>query len=65
MTLATIGVGSRLAGRYRLLEPIGSGGMGHIFRALDERLDREVAVKLLQPEADGYLGTEATAAGAG
>jgi hypothetical protein len=42
--------GERLAGRYELIEPIGSGGMAVVWRARDLRLGRPVAVKLLRAE---------------
>jgi Tol biopolymer transport system component len=45
----TFAPGSRL-GPYQIVEKIGAGGMGEVFRARDTRLDREVAIKVL-PEA--------------
>ena len=46
--LASFSAGSRIAG-YCLEEQIGQGGMAVVFRARDERLQRQVALKILSP----------------
>ena len=45
--------GTPLDGRYRLGDLLGTGGMADVYRAVDVRLSRSVAVKLFHPKADG------------
>ena len=42
--------GHLLNERYRIIRPIGGGGMANVYLAFDEILDREVAIKALRPE---------------
>jgi len=46
----------QVLGHYRVLEQIGAGGMGLVFRASDQQLEREVAIKVLPP---GMLADDA------
>jgi serine/threonine protein kinase len=43
-------VDSLFAERYRVKEQLGSGGMGKVYRVVDETIDEEIALKLIRPE---------------
>jgi hypothetical protein len=49
LTFSVLMVGKTL-GKYRIIEKIGRGGMGVVYRGVDETLDRQVAIKAISPE---------------
>ncbi|MDN5745815.1 MAG: serine/threonine protein kinase, partial [Nocardioidaceae bacterium] len=50
-----LGPGARI-GRFRIIDQLGQGGMGVVFRALEENLGREVALKVISPHLAHDLG---------
>lgn len=45
--------GTTFAGRYELIEELGKGGMGRVYKVFDKKIKEEVALKLLKPEISG------------
>src|SRR5689334_9243254 len=62
-TLMPLALGTRL-GPYEILEKIGAGGMGEVYRATDTRLQREVAVKVCAQQFSDRFEREARAVAA-
>jgi serine/threonine protein kinase/tetratricopeptide (TPR) repeat protein len=55
--LKELTTGSIFASRYQIIEELGHGGMGRVYRALDKKLNEEVALKLIKPEIALDKGT--------
>lgn len=49
--------GAVFAKRYQVIEELGMGGMGRVYRVLDRKLDEEIALKLIRPEVASDRGT--------
>lgn len=43
-------IGTTFASRYEVIDELGKGGMGQVYKALDKEINEEVAIKLLKPE---------------
>jgi serine/threonine protein kinase/Tfp pilus assembly protein PilF len=42
--------GSTFAGRYQIIEELGKGGMGKVYKALDKKINEKISLKLIKPE---------------
>ena len=47
--------GSTFANRYKIVEELGQGGMGKVYKAIDNQLNEEVAIKLIKPEISSVV----------
>ena len=45
-----LNTGSIFAGRYQIIEELGKGGMGKVYKVLDKEINSKVALKLIKPE---------------
>ncbi|MGD9346329.1 MAG: protein kinase [Candidatus Aminicenantes bacterium] len=45
-----LATGTTFAGRYQIIEELGKGGMGRVYKALDKEINAKVALKLIKPE---------------
>lgn len=50
ITKEELTTGSTFAGRYRIIEELGKGGMGKVYKALDTEINEKVALKLIKSE---------------
>jgi len=48
--LKELKTGTMFAGRYQVIEELGKGGMGRVYKVIDEKIREKVALKLLKPE---------------
>jgi serine/threonine-protein kinase len=46
-----LATGSTFAGRYQVIEELGQGGMGRVYKVHDTKVGEKIALKLIQPEA--------------
>lgn len=49
--------GSTFAGRYQIIEELGKGGMGRVYKVLDKEVNAKVALKLIKPEVSAHKNT--------
>ena len=52
-----LATGSTFAGRYQIIEELGKGGMGRVYKALDTKIKEKIALKLIKPEIASDAGT--------
>jgi len=45
-----LSMGTTLAGRYQVIEELGKGGMGRVYKVLDTKINEKIALKLIKPE---------------
>ena len=61
MTLETpreeLATGSTFAGRYQIIEELGKGGMGRVYKVYDREVNAKIALKLIKPEVAADRGT--------